>query len=52
MTGGRPSGAATALNIGTAVLGGVQQGISMQQTIKSLKIPSSPSSPTGPGTGR
>lgn len=47
MTGGRPSGAATALNIGTAVLGGVQQGISMQQTIKSLKIPSSP---TGPGT--
>lgn len=47
MTGAGPSGAATALNIGTAVLGGVQSGLSMAGTLKGLRLPSRP---TGPGT--
>lgn len=47
MTGAGPSGAATALNIGTAVLGGVQSYTSMASAVKGLKRPSSPS---GPGT--
>lgn len=47
MTGTGPSGAATALNIGTAVLGGVQSGLSMNSTLQSLRLPSRP---TGPGT--
>lgn len=46
MTGTGPSGAATALNIGTSLLGGVQAGIGMQGALNSLKIPSS-----GSGSG-
>jgi hypothetical protein len=49
MRGAPPSGAATALNIGTAVLGGVQAGLGMQGAINSLKIPSSGSGPGTPG---
>jgi hypothetical protein len=47
MTGSPPSAAAGALNIGTAVLGGVNSVFSMQNTLNSLKIPSSSS---GSGT--
>ena len=47
LRGGAPSGAATALNIGTALMGGVQSAFSMQGAIRGLK---SPSSSTGPGT--
>lgn len=49
MTGGSPGGGATALNIGTALLGGVTSALSMQKTISGLKTPSSN---TGPGTSR
>jgi hypothetical protein len=49
MRGSGPSGAATALNIGTALLGGAQSAISMAGAVKALKNPSSPS---GPGTPR
>lgn len=47
MTGSGPSAAAGALNIGTAVLGGVNSAFSMQSTLNSLKVPSSSS---GSGT--
>ena len=49
MTGAAPSGAASALNIGTAVLGGVQSGLSMAGQLKGLKTPQGS---TGPGTTR
>jgi len=49
MTGAGPSGAAAALNIGTAVLGGVQSAVSMAGAVKGLKRPSSPSGPGTPG---
>ena len=48
MTGSGPSGAATALNIGSALLGGVRSAFSMQSTIRGLKTPDSPK---GSGTG-
>lgn len=48
-TGGGPSGAAAGLNIGSAILGGVSAGISMNNQLNGLKTPSSN---TGPGTGR
>jgi hypothetical protein len=47
MTGSGPSSAAGALNIGTAVMGGVNSAFSMQSTLNSLKVPSSSS---GSGT--
>lgn len=49
MTGGAPSAAATLLNVGTAVLGGIETGMSMGAKLKALKTPSGA---TGPGTGR
>ena len=58
MRGAGPSGAATALNIGTALLGGAQSAISMAGAVKELKTPSTSTGPgtrpasTGPGTGR
>jgi hypothetical protein len=47
MTGAPPSSAAAALNIGTAVLGGLQTGLNAWQTLSKLNTPSSPK---GPGT--
>jgi hypothetical protein len=47
MTGAAPSGAASALNIGTALLSGVQSGISLAGKLDALKTPSGS---TGPGT--
>ena len=47
MTGGGPSGAAAALNIGSSILGGVTAGISMQGQLNAMKTPSSS---TGSGT--
>jgi hypothetical protein len=47
MTGAGPSGAAAALNIGTALMGGVQSTLSMAGAVRGLQRPSSP---TGPGT--
>jgi hypothetical protein len=49
MTGAPPSAAAGALNIGTAVLGGLQTGLSAWQQLSRSNTPSSSS---GPGTGR
>jgi hypothetical protein len=49
MTGAAPSGAASALNIGTALLSGVQSGMAMQGQLNALKTPSSA---TGSGTTR
>lgn len=46
-TGSGPSGAALGLNIGTAVLGGVQSAFSMQNSINAMKTPVSA---VGPGT--
>ena len=48
MTGGKPSGMAAALNIGTAVMGGISAGSTMNSTMNGLKTPSSS---TGSGTG-
>lgn len=48
MRGGAPSSAATALNIGSSVLGGVATGMSFAGQLKALKTPSGV---TGPGTG-
>jgi len=47
MRGGAPSSAAAALNIGSAVLGGISTGMSFAGQLKALKTPSSA---TGPGT--
>ena len=47
MTGGKPSGAAAAINIGTGILGGINTGISMNNQLNDLRIPSSSA---GPGT--
>lgn len=49
MTGAPPSAAAGALNIGTAVLGGLQTGLNAWQSMTRLNTPSSTS---GPGTGK
>lgn len=48
MRGGAPSSAAAALNIGSAVLGGISTGMSFAGQLKALK---SPTGLTGPGTG-
>lgn len=48
MTGGKPSSAAAAINIGTGILGGISAGISMNNQLNALRTPSSPS---GSGTG-
>ena len=48
MTGSGPSGAAAALNIGTGIMGGISAGISMNNQLNSLRVPSSS---TGSGTG-
>jgi hypothetical protein len=48
MTGAGPSSGALGLNIGTAIMGGVSTGLSMQSQMKGL---STPSSSTGSGTG-
>jgi hypothetical protein len=48
MTGGGPSSAAAALNIGAGVLGGVSSGISMYGQLKGMQTPSSN---RGAGTG-
>ena len=47
-TGAPPSDAAFAMNVGSALLGGVSQGFSTFQGMQALKTPSSR---TGPGTG-
>lgn len=47
MTGGKPSAGAALLNVGTAILGGVQTGLSMGGQLNALKTPSTT---TGPGT--
>jgi hypothetical protein len=47
MTGAPPSAAAGALNIGTAVLGGLQTGLNAWQSMTKLNTPTSQS---GPGT--
>lgn len=47
-TGAPPSDAAFAMNVGSALLGGVSQGFSTFQGMQALKTPSSQ---TGPGTG-
>jgi hypothetical protein len=47
MTGAGPSGGATALNVGTALMGGAQTAIGMQGKLNTLSMPSSK---TGPGT--
>lgn len=47
MTGAPPSSTAQWLNAGTAVMGGVQAGIGMNNQLNALKIPSGG---TGPGT--
>lgn len=49
LTGPGPSGGATALNIGSSLLSGVQAGIGMQGALNSLKIPSSGSGSGTPG---
>jgi hypothetical protein len=49
MTGSGPSAGAAFLNAGTSILGGIQAGMSMQGQINGLRTPSST---TGPGTGR
>jgi hypothetical protein len=41
MTGGSPSSAAAALNIGSGILGGVTSGLNMYQGLKAMQIPSS-----------
>ena len=48
MTGGKPSAAAAAINIGTGIMGGISAGIGMQNQLNGLKTPSSS---TGSGTG-
>ena len=48
MTGSGPSGAATVLNIGSSILGGVKTAMAMKSAAGGLRIPSSS---TGPGTG-
>jgi len=48
MRGGAPSSAAAALNIGSAVLGGISTGMSFAGQLKGLKTPTGS---TGPGTG-
>lgn len=47
MRGGAPSGAAAALNIGTAVMGGITSGVSFAGKLDALRMPSGS---TGPGT--
>ena len=49
ITGAAPSGAAMGLNIGTAVLGGVQSYTSMASAVRGLKTPSSLQGPGTPG---
>ena len=48
MTGAKPSGLASALNIGTSIMGGINAGISFQGQLNGLKTPSGSS---GSGTG-
>lgn len=48
MRGSAPSSAAAALNIGSAVLGGISTGMSFAGQLKGLKTPTGS---TGPGTG-
>ena len=49
MTGGKPSGAAAAINIGTGILGGVTSGLNMYQDLKAMQVPSSSRGAGTPG---